>query len=42
MLRHLSKGEYLCLDKEQVETLYIVIDGLITLDAADSQGEKKV
>lgn len=41
-LRHLDKGEHLFFDKEQVETLYIVISGFIALYKVDSQGEKKV
>lgn len=41
-LRRLSKGEHLFFDKEQVEMLYIVISGLVTLYKVDSQGEKKV
>jgi CRP-like cAMP-binding protein len=41
-LRHCSKREQLFFDKEPVETLYIVISGLVTLYTIDSQGEKKV
>lgn len=41
-MRRLSKGEHLFFDKEQVDMIYIVISGLVTLYKIDSQGEKKV
>ncbi|MBU2703264.1 CRP-like cAMP-binding protein [Sporomusaceae bacterium BoRhaA] len=39
---YLSKGEHLFFDKEQVEMLYIVGNGLVSLYKVNSQGEKKV
>lgn len=41
-MRRLAKGEHLFFDKEQVDMIYIVISGLVTLYKIDSQGEKKL
>ena len=41
-LRRLAKGEHVFFDKEEVEQLYIVVSGFVTLYKVDLQGEKKV
>lgn len=41
-LHKISKGEHLFRDKEKMSTLYIVVDGLVSLYKINFQGEKKV
>ena len=41
VLRGVEKGEHLFYDKEQVDTVYIVISGMAALYKISSQGEKK-
>lgn len=40
-IRHLCKGEQLFLDKELVETIYIVVSGLVSLYKVNYQGGKE-
>lgn len=41
-LKKLKKGDYLFRDKEEVTTIYVVIDGMVTLYKGNTNGEKKV
>lgn len=41
-LRQFSKGEHLFFDKDPVETIYVVVSGLVSLYKTNAQGEKKV
>ncbi len=41
-LRQFSKGEHLFFDRDPVETIYVVVSGLVSLYKTNAQGEKKV
>ena len=41
-LRQFNKGEHLFFDKDPVETIYVVVSGLVSLYKTNAQGEKKV
>ena len=41
-LRQFVKGEHLFFDKDPVETIYVVVSGLVSLYKTNAQGEKKV
>ena len=41
-LRQFVKGEHLFFDKDPLETIYVVVSGLVSLYKTNAQGEKKL